>query len=381
MTYDPPVRPFVPEITPEAIADLSERMGRSRWPEAATEPGAETQGPRVEDLRRLAAYWIGGYDWGRFADLVTSPPQVLTPIDGVDVHAIHAPSPRPDAVPLLLTHGWPSTCFEFTRLLPILNGTENDDGPAFHVVCPSLPGYGWSGKPAEAGWGADRIADAWAELMSRLGYDRFIASGGDWGAIVSTEVAIRHPDRLLGLHLTMPIARTSDDDRGALSQAEERGLAREADYRRDGFAYALVQLTRPQTIGYGLVDSPLALLAWIAEKLRAWSGHDQDGAPLLSDDDLLDVVGVYWFTATGASSARLYREALRMDSGTPVHVPTGCSIFADEIIRPPRRAVERRYRNLVSWQEVPIGGHFAALEVPGLFAEQLRAFAHTLDMD
>jgi pimeloyl-ACP methyl ester carboxylesterase len=366
---------FLATFDDASVTDLRDRLARARFPEPATMEGW-SQGVPLAEMRRLTAYWRDGYDWERLRARLTSVPQIMVSVDGLDVHAIHVRSSRPDAVPLLLTHGWPSTCYEFLEVIPLL--TEPDDGPAFHVVCPSLPGYGFSGRPDGPGWDADRIADAWATLMTELGHDHFVAQGGDWGALVSTQLAIRHRDRLLGLHLTMPLATSTHGDRADVTPFEQHGLDRERDYRRSGFAYAVTQCTRPQTIGYALVDSPVALCAWVVEKLHDWSGRDEAGQSLLDDDTMLDIVSVYWLTGTGASSARLYLEALRMDLDVPVDVPTGCSIFAHEIIRPPRSAVARRYRDLRSWQEVARGGHFAASEVPQEFAHQVQAFVTLL---
>ena len=367
---------FVPALDPASIAELREHLARTRWPEAET-TGDDSQGVRLEIMQGLVDRWAHHYDWDRYLARITTFPQMMSHIDGLDIHAIHAPSSRRDATPLLLTHGWPSTCFEFLDVISLL--TEPEHGPAFHVVCPSLPGYAFSGRSAGSGWGADRIADAWAELMDRLGYPRFVAHGGDWGAIVSTKLALRHPNRVLGLHLTMPLAAASPGDLDGATVAELRGADREQRYRRGDFAYALVQHTRPQTIGYALVDSPVALCAWIVEKLIAWSGRDAEGNPLLSDDAMLDIVSTYWLTRTGASAARLYSESLRMDLETPVDIPTACSIFPDEIIRPPRAAVERRYRDLRSWRERPTGGHFPAAEIPTDLAHEIHLAAQTFD--
>lgn len=367
------VRGFRPEVAPEQVADLRARLAMTRWPEQATEGG---QGPALGEMRRLVAYWQDGYDWERFAARIGSVPQVLTQIDGLDLHAVHVRSSDPDAIPLVLTHGWPSTCFEFLDAIPLL--TEPRDGRAFHVVCPSLPGYGWSDRPTEPGWGIERIADAWVSLMARLGYGDFVAQGGDWGALVSTEMAVRHPARVLGLHLTMPTARTDEADRDGASASERRGLEREARYRAEGYGYARINRTRPQTIGYSLLDSPAGLCAWIVEKLEAWSGTDEEGRSLLDDDAMLDIVSTYWLTGTAASAARLYREAGRLAREATVDVPTGCTIFPGEIIRPPRSAVARRYRDLRYWSEPPRGGHFAAAELPETFAGELHAFVAAL---
>jgi pimeloyl-ACP methyl ester carboxylesterase len=367
---------FVPEVDDRQVADLRERLARTRWPEPATTPGS-AQGPALGDLRRLVEHWRSTYDWGRFAARLRAVPQVRVEVDGLGIHAIHVRSSRPDATTMLLLHGWPSTCFEFSDLIPLL--TEPEHGPAFHVVAPSLPGYGWSDRPSGPGWGIERIADASAAVMDALGLPEFVVHGGDWGAVVGSALARRHPDRVHGLHLTLPVSAATEEDRAGASDRERQGLAREDRYRRDGYAYAQVQRSRPQTIGYALVDSPVALCAWIAEKLWDWSGTAADGSCLLSDDDVLDTVSIYWLTATGASAARLYREVDWRAQLAPVDVPTGCSIFPDEIIRPPRSAVERQYRDLRSWREPDRGGHFAAAEVPDLLAAELRDFAAMLD--
>lgn len=368
-------RPFTPDLDEKLVADLRSRLSLTRWPEESTEPDW-AQGPPLEVMQRLVAHWQNGYNWERYAARVTSVPQVLVEIDGLDIHAVHVRSNDPDAVPLLLTHGWPSTCFEFLDAIPFL--TEPKQGQAFHVICPSLPGYGWSGKPGRAGWGVEKTADAWVELMDALGYAEFIAQGGDWGAMVSTELGVRHRDRLLGLHLTMPMAVARDGDEAGASDLVRAGIEREKWFRTQGSGYNLLQRTRPQTIGYALTDSPVGQCAWIVEKLRDWSGVDSAGRSLLSDDAMLDVVSTYWLTGTGASSARLYREAVGLDRSVPVEVPTGCTVFPYEIIRPPRKAVARRYRDLCYWNEQDRGGHFAAAEVPELFADEVRAFVGTL---
>ncbi|MFW6868273.1 epoxide hydrolase family protein [Nocardioides sp. CPCC 206347] len=368
-------QPFVPEVDDRQVADLRERLARTRWPEEATEPGG-AQGPALSDLQDLVVHWRDGYDWDRLAKRLASVPQVRVEIDGLGIHAIHARSSRPDAVPLLLTHGWPSTCFEFLDLISLL--TDPVEGQAFHVVAPSLPGYGWSERPSSAGWGIERTADAWAALMDTLWYPTFVAHGGDWGAVVSTALARRHPDRVRGIHLTLPVSMATEEDRARASESERRGLEREDRYRKDGYAYAQLQRSRPQTIGYALVDSPVALCAWIVEKLWAWSDTGPDGTSLLSRDDVLDTVSIYWLTATGASAARFYREVNWRSQLAPVEVPAGCSIFPGEIIRPPRSAVERQYRDLRYWRELDRGGHFAAAEVPGLLAREVQAFAGVL---
>jgi pimeloyl-ACP methyl ester carboxylesterase len=297
---------------------------------------------------------------------------------------VHARSPEPGALPLIITHGWPGSVLEFEAVIgpltdPVAWGGEARD--AFSVVLPSLPGYGFSGKPAEPGWGVERIADAWAELMSRLGYRRFGAQGGDWGSSVTTCLAQQHADRLVGIHLTPPLAAPDPATFDDLTDAERASLdaLRHAQAAEDG--YSAEQSTKPQTIGYSLVDSPVGLCAWIVEKFRTWT--DCGGVPenALTRDQILDDITLYWFTRTGASAARLYWESIRevqkiFTSGTGDHVdvPTGASLFAKENPRPSRRWAARRFRDLRYWNDVPRGGHFAAFEQPDLFVDEVRAF-------
>lgn len=383
---------FTPTIPDDQVVDLRRRLGMARLPESETGPG---QGISRVDLQRLLAHWRDGYDIDRLRARLARVPQAITEVDGLDIHLLHAPSSRPDAQPLLLGHGWPSTAYEFLDVIPLLTEPPGD-GPAFHVVAPSMPGFAFSGKPTTTGWGSERIADMWVEVMSRLGHDTFWLHGGDWGAIIGSTCALRHPDRLRGFHTTMPLVVPTEEETRELSRFEQQGAARNAAFRATGFGYAQIQHSRPQTIGYGLVDSPVGLLAWLGEKLLDWSdtvwgrlrddtpdspdtpdgdgGDDGDAArSLLSDDQILDVVTTYWVTATGASAARIYHESLGGDRETPVRVPTGCSIFPGEMSRAPRRSVERRY-DVRFWRELERGGHFAAMEVPDLLAEQVREF-------
>src|SRR4051794_7185275 len=339
------VIPFTVGVTDAALEDLRRRLESARWPEPATVPDWN-QGVPVDWLRELCDYWAREYDWRRLETRLNALPQFTTELDGVNVHYIHLRSPHPDALPLILTHGWPGSVVEFLDVLgpltdPVAHGGDAAD--AFHVVCPSLPGFGFSAKPAEAGWGLPRIAAAWAVLMTRLGYERFGAQGGDWGAGITTELAILCPERLAGIHLNYaawPVRdrKTPDDE---LTDAERRSLA-EAGYHLEwGSGYALQQGTRPQTLGYGLVDSPVGQCAWIAEKYWAWADHAGDPRDALSPDQMLDNVSVYWHTATAAPSARIYWEdGFARPSGRtarrhsePLTVPVGVSVFPREIIR------------------------------------------------
>jgi pimeloyl-ACP methyl ester carboxylesterase len=347
------------------------------------------QGVPLPWLRELCGYWADGYDWRRLEARLNGWPQVRTQIDGVDVHAIHVRSPHPDALPLVLTHGWPGSIVEFLDAIapltdPTLDG--GDPADAFHVVCPSLPGFGFSGKPTEAGWGPPRIAQAWVALTGRLGYDRFGAQGGDWGSAATLAMAQHHPERLVGVHLNyapVPADRSTMDD---LTEFEHKSLADIGYHREWGSGYALEQGTRPQTVGYGLVDSPVGQCAWIAEKYWAWTDHDGDPTSALSRDQMLDNVSVYWHTKTAASSARLYwedgfaRPSNRSRGRTigPVAVPVGVSNFPREIIKPSRRWCEAAFADLRFYEQLDRGGHFAAFEQPELFVDQVRRAFRTM---
>jgi pimeloyl-ACP methyl ester carboxylesterase len=299
-------------------------------------------------------------------------------IDGLGIHFLHVRSPHEDALPLVMTHGWPGSVVEYLKVVepltdPTAHGAEARD--AFHVVCPSLPGYGFSDKPAAAGWGVPRIAAAWAELMGRLGYERYGAQGGDWGASVTMALGMTGSPALAGIHVNMPLADPAAlGTLGELTEREQTALASFAQYNKWDSGYSKQQSTRPQTVGYGLVDSPAWLCGWIVEKF--WSWTDCDGHPenALSRDELLDNLMLYWLPAAGASSARLYWESFRDRDFSPVNVPSGCSIFPKEIFRISRRWAETRFTDLRYWNELDRGGHFAAFEQPEPFVDELRAF-------
>jgi pimeloyl-ACP methyl ester carboxylesterase len=374
--------PFHVDVPEEALEDLRQRLARTRWPEPATVPDW-SQGVPVDWLRVLCDHWATGYDWRRLEARLNGLPQFVAPVDGIDVHLIHVRSPEPSALPLIVSHGWPGSVVEFLDVLgpltdPVAHGGAAAD--AFHVVCPSLPGFGWSGKPTATGWGPRRIADAWASLMTTLGYDRFGAQGGDWGSAITTGLADRHPDRLAGIHLNYVPVRPShatDDD---LTEFERKSMADLGYHREWGMGYSMQQATRPQTLGYGLVDSPVGQCAWIAEKYWAWTDHDGDPLGALDRDRMLDNVSVYWHTGTAASSARIYWEdgfarpsnRDRYRQQEPLRVPVGVSVFPREIVRPSRRWCERVYPDLRFYEQVDRGGHFAAWEQPDLFVDQVR---------
>jgi epoxide hydrolase len=369
------VTPFRIEIPDGDLDDLRDRLRRTRWPEPET-VGDWSQGIPLAYTRDLCGYWGAGYDWRRCEEAVNRLPQFRTEIDGLDFHFVHVRSPEQDATPLVMTHGWPGSIIEFLKVIgpladPVAHGGSAAD--AFHVVCPSLPGYGFSGKPARPGWSTARTGDAWDELMSRLGYPRYGAQGGDWGAQVTTGLGMNHADHLIGIHLNMPIVLPDPDTMGDLTEAEQAALASLKHYTDWDSGYSKQQSTRPQTVGYGLVDSPAGLCAWIVEKFWSWTDCDGDPANVLTRDEMLDNVMFYWLTAAGASSARMYWESFARPLLGPVEAPVACSVFPKEIFRGSRRWAEKQFPTLRYWNEPAKGGHFAAFEQPGLFVEEVRA--------
>ena len=373
---DAELRPFRIDVPDNELADLRDRLRRTRWPESETVDDW-SQGIPLAYTRDLCRYWADDYDWRATEARLNAHPQVVTEIDGLDFHVLHARSPHPDALPLVLTHGWPGSIVEFLKVLgpltdPVAHGGDAAD--AFHVVCPSLPGYGFSDKPTAPGWNVDRIADAWAELMARLGYDRYGAQGGDWGAAVTAALGHADPDHLAGIHLNMPLAAPGSLDLADLNPSEVVALEDYDRHRRWGTGYSKEQSTRPQTVGYGLVDSPVGQAAWIVEKFREWSDCDGHPETVFTRDELLDNVMLYWLTASGASSARLYWESFVRPGFDEVSVPAGCSVFPKEIMRISRRWAEGRFTDIRYWNELDHGGHFAAMEQPALFVDEVRTF-------
>jgi epoxide hydrolase len=373
---DDDVRPFRIEIPHGAVEDLRDRLGRTRWPDPETVDDW-SQGTPLAYTRQLCHYWREDYDFAAAQARLNQHPQFITAIDGLDIHFLHVRSPHPDATPLVLTHGWPGSVVEFFSVIgpltdPVPHGGQPSD--AFHVVCPSLPGFGFSGKPARAGWNVERIADAWAQLMTRLGYPRFGAQGGDWGSLVTMHLGLRHPGQVLGIHLNMVPTMPPEDTAGdGLTGRERTALAQFAAHRRHGTGYAAIQSTRPQSIGYGLVDSPAALAAWVTEAFQGWVDHGGDLASVITQDDLLDNIMLYWLPATGASAARIYWESYRRARPVPITVPVGCTISARELYRPVRRWAEPTFPDLRYWNELDKGGHFAAFEQPEVFTVEVRA--------
>jgi pimeloyl-ACP methyl ester carboxylesterase len=373
------LRPFRIRVPEHALDDLRDRLRRTRWPEPETVDDW-SQGIPLAYMRELCAYWADTYDWRATESRLNAHPQFLTEIDDLDIHVLHARSPYPDALPLVLTHGWPGSIVEFQNVLgpltdPVAYGGEASD--AFHVVCPSLPGYGFSGKPTASGWGVERIARAWADLMGRLGYERYGAQGGDWGSSVTTRIGQLDAGHVVGIHLNMPVVAPTSLYLEDMSDTEQAAVVDMAEYQQSESGYAKQQATRPQTLGYGLVDSPAGQCAWIMEKFRAWTDCDGHPEHALSRDELLDNVMLYWLNGAGASSARLYWESFEKSAGRPgetVDVPTGCSIFPKELVRISRRWAETRFTDIRWWNELDEGGHFAAFEQPELFVDELRSF-------
>ena len=369
------MEPFEVRVDDSQIADLRERLARTRWPERET-VSDWGQGIPLAYTQELCGYWADGYDFG-FADRINAHQQLRTQIDGLGIHLLHVRSPAPDALPLLLTHGWPGSVVEFLDVIGPLTDPQahgGDAADAFHVVVPSLPGYGWSDKPTEAGWKVQRIAQAWADLMGRLGYERYGAQGGDWGASVTTALAEQRPVGLVGIHLNMGLATPDPATMSDLTPVEQKALDDLGVHLASGTGYSTQQSSRPQTLGYGLTDSPAGQCAWIAEKFWAWTDCDGHPEQALSKDQMLDNLSVYWFTATAASSARLYWESFKDSPRGDVDVPSGISIYPREILRPSRRWAEKRFTDLRWYEELDRGGHFAAFEQPESFVEQVRGF-------
>ena len=372
------IREFKIDVPQADLNDLRTRLEHTRWPESET-PDDWSQGLPLNYARELQDHWLTRYDWrareahyNRFAQFVTA-------IDGLDIHFIHCQSPHPQAVPLLITHGWPGSVVEFHKVIeplvdPAAHGGSADD--AFHVICPSLPGFGFSGKPATTGWGVEKIAAIWDELMLRLGYEHYFAQGGDWGSAVTTAIGRANLGHCSGIHVNMPSARPTKEALENPTDRDKQALKGGQYYQQWGAGYSKQQSTRPQTLGYSLVDSPMGQATWVIEKFYEWTDCDGDPENVLSRDELLDNVMFYWLTASGASSARLYWESFgRAFSGqnSTVNLPTGCSIFPKEIIATPRSWAEQTYSNIVYWNELAKGGHFAAFEQPELFVAELRA--------
>jgi pimeloyl-ACP methyl ester carboxylesterase len=390
METHPAVRPFRVDIAEEDLDDLRRRIAATLWP---TKELVEdrSQGVQLATLRELARYWMIDYDWRRAEAKLNALPQFTTEFDGVEIHFIHVKSPHENALPLIMTHGWPGSVVELLDSVgPLTNPTAHGGSAedAFHLVLPSLPGYGFSGEPADLGWEPGRIARAWAQLMNRLGYDRYVAQGGDVGAAVTDAMGRQAPEGLFGIHLNLlAAALAAADQLPAESEQERAALDALATFRTSGSGYFLEQATRPQTIGYALLDSPIALAAWMldhdTDSYYKISCAFVDGEPVgnLTRDNIVDNITLYWLTGTGASAARAYwergraqaRAAAAGQAPPEASLPVGFTVFPGEIFRAPRSWVETVYPNVAYFNEVDRGGHFAAWEEPELFSAELRA--------
>jgi pimeloyl-ACP methyl ester carboxylesterase len=384
------IRPFQIDIPDEKLAELRRRIAATRWPSKELVPD-RSQGVQLKTLQELARYWVSDYDFGRVEARLNALPQFTTGIDGVDIHFIHVKSSHENALPLIMTHGWPGSVIELLETVgpltdPTAHGGRADD--AFHLVLPSLPGYGFSAEPTELGWDAARTGRAWAELMRRLGYTRYVAQGGDVGALVTDLMGRQAVEGLVGYHLNLLTAVLAVADQLPKESEKERAAAEAvAAFRQDGFAYFLEMATRPQTIGYSLLDSPVGLAAWLldhdTDSYYKISSAFVDGEPVgnLTRENIVDNITLYWLTGTAASAARSYWEDARalaasLASGQPppaVAVPVGFTTFPGEIWASPRSWVEAVYPDLAYFNEVERGGHFAAWEEPELFSEEMRA--------
>lgn len=374
------IRRFRVAIPDVELDDLRERLARTRWPDRET-VADWSQGVRLDSARSLVARWEREYDWRRFESALNAYPQFLTTIDGLDIHFLHVRSKNPGALPLLLTHGWPSTVADFLGLIGPLTDPAafgGDVADSFDVVIPSLPGFGLSGKPTEAGWNASRIALAWAELMRRLGYARWAAHGGDWGAVVTTELGAMQPEGLLGIHLSTPYA-FPDPIPGTLTPEERRAVDGLALYSGPLGGSNHVQGTKPETVGFALADSPAGQAAWIYEKFQSKTDNQGLAEDALSTDAILDTISLYWFTNSAASSARIYWENRTATmAGPKLTLPVAVTVFPRDIPRLPRTWIEEKYSNLIHFGEAERGGHFAALEQPEILVAELRAGLRSL---
>ena len=373
------VKPFRISVADEILDDLKARLRNTRWPEAELVDDW-SQGAPLKWIQDICRYWAEDYDWrGREARLNRFP-QFTTEIDGLGVHFLHARSRHPEAMPLIITHGWPGSIVEFMKVIePLTDPTAHggNAADAFHVVCPSLPGFAFSDKPQTKGWGVEHIARGWAALMARLGYARYGAQGGDWGSAVTTALGALDGAHCLGIHITLAMGVRPNV--GDPPSAEEARALKGIKYYRDwDSGYSKQQSTRPQTLGYGLTDSPSGQAAWILEKFWAWTDCNGHPENILHRDELLDNVMLYWVTATAASSARLYWESFGRPRGARVTVPTGVAVFPREIVPPVRSWMGEVYPNIQHWSEMEKGGHFAAFEQPELFVQEVRSFFRRL---
>ncbi|MBD9453285.1 epoxide hydrolase [Rhizobium sp. RHZ02] len=387
------IRPFKAEVPEAELIDLRRRLAATRWPDGETVTD-RSQGVQPEKLRGLVEYWQTGYDWRNAERRLNAFPQFLTNIDGLDIHFIHVRSPHENALPLIMTHGWPGSVFELLNVIgpltdPTTHGGKAED--AFHLVLPSIPGFGFSEKPNTTGWNPQRIASAWDVLMKRLGYKSYVSQGGDWGAIISDALGRRAPEGLLGIHVnriergtTFPPDAAQALKNGApapatLSPDEKKIFDDARDFLNNGFGYAAIMNTRPETVGYGIADSPVGLAAWLYDKIADWVFTRGEPEKALTKDMILDNITLYWLTNTGPSSGRIYWENTVSGAKlTAIQVPVGVTVFPGEVYKPPKEWLSRAYPKLVYYNRASKGGHFAAWEEPKLFSEEIRAAFRSL---
>lgn len=376
------IKPFKINVDEAILVDLKQRLANTRWPEAELVEDW-SQGTPLAYLRAVCDYWQKDYDWRRCEAEINQYPQFITEIDGLDIHFLHVESPHAGAAPLVMTHGWPGSIVEFLKVIkpltdPSAFGGSADD--AFHLVLPTMPGYGFSGKPSNTGWGIEKFGTAWTTLMKRLGYPQYFAQGGDWGSAVTHSIGVTETRNCIGAHVNMALVSPGDELMTNLSELEKKALASIQHYLDWDSGYSKEQATRPQTVGYGLVDSPAGLAGWILEKFWAWTdnnGHPEDA---VSRDEMLDDIMFYWVTASGASSARLYWESFNTALGpkAPIHIPFAYSCFPKDIFLASQRWYEERCSDLRYYKVLEKGGHFAALEQPELFVDEVRAAFRTM---
>ena len=371
----PDINPFSIATTEQELADLKQRLALTRWPDEET-PNDWSQGIPLAYMKEIQEYWLSSYDWPSRLEQLNRWPGYKTEIDGLDFHFLHIESDSPNAVPLVLTHGWPGSIVEFQKVIGPLTDPASfggDDADAFHLVIPTLPGFGYSGKPAEPGWNIERIASVWDDLMLRLGYDQYYAQGGDWGAIVTAAIGLQNKGHCQGIHMNMPIAPPDPEQMDDLTELEQRALAAMQFYQEHDSGYSKQQSTRPQTLGYGLADSPIGQAAWILEKFYQWMDCDGHPENIASRDELLDNVMLYWLPDAAASSARIYWESFGSLSTEAIEIPVGCSIFPKEIFQTSERWARKRFHQLLHFDVLDKGGHFAAFEQPKVFVDQIRS--------
>jgi pimeloyl-ACP methyl ester carboxylesterase len=376
-----PVLPYKLNVPETDLRDLWERLARIRWPEPTTVPDT-SQGPRLEKLKSLVSYWSGGYDWRKSEERLNTLGSYHTVIDGLDIHFLHVRSPEPDALPLVMTHGWPESILDFEKMVgplsdPAAHGGDRRD--AFHLVIPSLPGFGFSGKPWDPGWGPRRTAQAWITLMRRLGYERWAAHGSDVGHLVTDAIARSKPAGLVGVHFPFVSWPASAQEIASATDAEKEMLASADHFWSVRAGYCVVQMNRPQTIGYSLADSPVGLAAWLYNMLQDGCGTPGDAEKSFTQDEILDLIMMYWLPNAGTSAARMYWEMARNSHLNPaaerpeIDVPAGFVMFPYDALRKSRRWIEARYTNIVRFTEAASGGHYSALEEPGVLVDELRA--------